>query len=143
MSKEELALELTTVKQKYSVGEPIVIGVSLFNSGEEMITVNARMAVSRGTPGEITIDVTGPTGKKIPFSARVNVGKPDAKYFLNVAPSGSVGREIELNGYYALQQKGTYVLKAHYTNKWDGQEFGVDAWTGSLESSKAEFEIVK
>ena len=142
MPNDELRLELATIKPKYSLDEPVEVRVHLYNLGDEPVHVNGRLAASPGTSGEITFDLNGPSGK-IPFSARVNVGKPEAGDFVILAPFTGVSRQDELSIYFPFEEPGKYILKARYSNKWDGKDFGVKAWTGSLESTQVTFEVVE
>jgi hypothetical protein len=143
MADQEMKFEIAMVKPRFLLGEPVFVRSYLFNFGEEMINVNARMAASPGTSGEIVFDLSGASGRKIPFSARINIGKPEVEHFVNVLPYSGVGRQTEISFFYPLRKAGKYTLKARYTNHWDGSEFGLETWTGSLDSNEVTFELVR
>lgn len=136
-----LSLEISTDQREYSVRDAIMVSAYLFNFGDDPTTVNSRLALGQWDgPGEVAFRVVGPSGQPVPFSARVNVGRPeDDDDFSLVAPWSCVGRRYELRTYFRIDEPGRYGLTAHYRNRWSGPRDR--AWTGNLTSSAVEIHL--
>jgi hypothetical protein len=136
-----LSLEIYADQREYSVSEEIMVSAYLFNFGDDSTTVNSRLAPGQWDgPGEVAFRVAGPSGQAVPFSARVNLGRPNPdEDFSVVVPWNCVGRRYELRTYFRLDEPGRYELTAHYRNRWSGPRDR--AWTGNLTSSAVEIHL--
>lgn len=128
----EVELRCAPVQEGYHVGEEIRLRVELVN-GSAARTVNARLGVSapkRG--GELFLEVQDASGKEVPFSARVNIGAPEAADFKVLQPGGKVERVIDLSNYFTLRSPGAYTVRAVYENAQEGAASGQPAWKGRV-----------
>lgn len=142
MADEGLEIEITPVRASFHLGEPLLVRVCLFNFGEVEQVVNARLAASRpGGPGELSFDLVGPSGRSLPFTARVNVGRPHAEDFFLLMPWSCVGKQHDLALYFTIEETGNYAVTATYSNAWPGEGEGAEAWQGMLRSNAASFEL--
>ena len=140
--KAELEFEVAMSKPKYTLDEDILVRMYLFNLSDDDIVVNSRFSVNlRDFPGEVSLELVGPSGQPMPFIGRVNVGEPYPEDFSALVPWNFVGRQFELQSCIAIEEPGTYQLSANYRNEWSGQHLGLKAWTGSLCSNIVSFEV--
>ena len=126
--------------------EPIEGHFTLRNAGDQAALVNKRLVLnSPYAPGEfrdLTVDVSGPEGKRLDFSARVNVGFPEDQDFKVLQPGESVAGTYELDGYFPLDQPGAYQAQATYHNQSEpSQANGRTAWKGDVKSNTATFSV--
>jgi hypothetical protein len=144
----DLALEVRTQKTAYESDEEVVALVLLFNFGDDPVLVNSRLAIVGlpETSGEVRLEIVSPLGQTVPFTARVNIGRPTAEDFSTVVPWNCVGRRYELLSYFDLEETGRYTVTAVYRNIWtdpeEGSLAGGPAWTGELRSPAASFQVV-
>jgi hypothetical protein len=143
--KANLNLEVTTNKNEYRIGEEIVVRAYLFNFDDEPILVNARMALSGATgPGELSLEIVGPSQRRLPFRARVNIGLPNAEEFSTVAPWCCVGRQFDdIQAYFQVSQIGHYTLVATYRNKHAAEDTDKEIWQGTLKSNSVPFAVTE
>jgi hypothetical protein len=143
-----LALEVQTEKVHYQPDEEVLARVLLFNFDDDPVLVNSRLAVVGlpETSGEVRLEIGAPSGQTLPFTARVNIGRPTAEDFSVVVPWNCVGRQFELRSYFDLEETGRYTVTAVYRNTWTDPNEGSlpdgQAWTGELRSPAATFDIV-
>jgi len=137
-----LQFEAVTSQSRYAKGRDVVVRVFLFNFGEDPITVNSRLALNAfGLPGEVSFHLAGPSGRPVPFVAKVNVGEPHAEDFSTIAPWHCVGRQYELDSYFRITRPGQYRLTATYRNETPEGGARWKAWTGTLRSNTIEFAV--
>ena len=138
----DLTLEISVAHASFQRGKKITVEATLHNKGDRPVTVNSRLAANgSGFPGELFFAIMGPSGKKVPFSSRVNIGTPSARDFDTLPPGESVTKKHILQDYYKLPRPGNYSVKATYTNKWPGEDGAQKAWLGTLHSNEIEFQI--
>ena len=131
-----LKLEISASKDRYQVGEEILVKVYLFNLNDDPITVNTRLGINRPDfPGEISFKVIDPSGNPIAFMARVNIGTPESEHFSTIIPGNFIGKEYDLDFYFPFDDLGQYSITATYQNKWSGDHVGLEAWVGTLPSN--------
>jgi hypothetical protein len=116
----------------------VLVRVMLINSGEEPVMVNRRLAVTCTTGmGELTFEITSPSGETVPCGARVNVGSPEPEDFGVLPGWGILGRLHDLGIYFDLGDPGRYEVGCTYVNEaTDG-----GAWVGRLAAPPRSVEI--
>lgn len=109
---------------------------TLKNAGNTPLLVNTRLGVSRPQRGgELFLRVLDGAGQELPFTARVNIGAPDASHFEQLAPGQAVERAFDLGLYFALRdQTGTLQVTGTYANDHAGPA-GRTAWQGQVQSA--------
>ena len=141
----EIKVEAESLKERYKTGEDIVIRVYLFSYGDDPLWVNARMALNRPSGvGEMSFHIVDPSGKDIPFRARVRIGAAKRDEFAFLHPWHCVGRQYDLepNFEFDMSQPGQYRLTAEYRNDDAGDSWELGAWTGSQNAETIQFEIL-
>jgi hypothetical protein len=140
-----LEIQLRTIRDSYAKGEPVEVELVLTNRSEAPCTVNKRMAIyveqMADNNWEVKFDITFPPGKRLIRGAlirREGLKKDD----FTVLPAGeSLHKTLNLSRYNWLELPGTYQIKALYHNSVTGQEFGVEAWTGEINSNSISFQV--
>jgi hypothetical protein len=143
-------------KDRFGMGDPIRVRMTLRNAGKKPMTVNKRLLVNdrAAPPGfrEVYFTITTPGGGNAGFAWDIRAGFPEAKDFLKLKPGASVSAKVDLNDLYFLEEVGTYHVKATYQNVHRGPTVFDDA-TGDasvkdmgaarikLSSEKLEFRI--
>jgi hypothetical protein len=146
---ERLRLVLEPSQAEYGVDEELPVRVLLVNAGDDPVTVDGRLAVSSPSgPGELAFSVIDPSGERLPFGARVNLGRPGAGDVATIAPGDSVDATIDLVDYFDLSEPGTYRVSATYRaagdfDEGDDEDGGafVEVWTGTLESDEVSIDL--
>jgi hypothetical protein len=132
---------------EYGVDTEIPVHVLLVNDGNDPVTVNNRFAVSSPSgPGEISFLIIDPSGERLPFGARVNVGRAGPDDVATIPSTGVVATTIDLVDYFDLSEPGTYRVSATYRSlgvavDGDGGSALPAVWTGSLESDEMSIEL--
>lgn len=145
-----LRLVLEPSPTEYAVEEEVPVRVLLVNDGDDPVTVIDRFAVSsaRGA-GELSFTVVDPLGERLPFGARVNLGRAGANDVATIPPTGFVGTTIDLVDYFDLSEPGTYRVSATYRAagggpvERDDDTHGLPAetWMGTVESDEVSIEL--
>ena len=149
---ETLRLVLEPSQAEYGIDDDIPVRVLLLNDGDDPVTVNDRFAVtSADGPGELSFSVIDPSGERLPFGARVNVGRPGADDVATIAPTAFVGTTIDLVDYFDMSEPGTYRISATYRSMGaggdidddddDGGGAPVGVWMGTTESDEVSIEL--
>jgi hypothetical protein len=144
----DLVLEVHTGPEGQQADEEVLARVLLFNFGDDAVVVNSRLAIVGlpETSGEVRLEIVAPSGESVPFTARVNVGRPTAEDFSTVVPWNCVGRQYDLRSYFELEEPGRHTVTAVYRNTWTHPDEGSlpagSAWTGELRSAPASFDVV-
>ncbi|MFH0839265.1 MAG: hypothetical protein V1893_03675 [Candidatus Omnitrophota bacterium] len=125
-------------KTEYKSSEPIYITFSLKNNTDKPIYVNKRFYLSSETvppdDREIYLEVTGPSGEKLPCTYSYPTGFPKCDYFELLEPAKEVVSEKRnLAYYFDFKQPGSYTIVAVYQNVF-GSEIGIDAYKERLVS---------
>jgi hypothetical protein len=126
-----LRFEITAVER--ADADSPAVRFRLVNTGPEAVLVNGRLAVTQaGGAGDVQLSAVSDAGD-VPFVADVNVGRPKAADFRELAPGDSVARDVDLRRYLLLRAPGSYTVTAAYRNKVAGVDGMADvAWTGEL-----------
>jgi hypothetical protein len=86
----ELALALFLDAKTYALGDPVTGRLTLKNTSDEFLPVNARLAVNNPhSPQpfrEVHFLLTDPSGKSAAFGPKINIGRPQSKDFRDLAP---------------------------------------------------------
>lgn len=139
-----LELTLSLDKKTHTLDQEIPGIVSLRNSGQEPLLVNARLAVNKDFAPqpfrEVHLMLTDPEGEPVDFMAKINVGRPQGKDYRDLQPGERVERPIDLSMYYMFERAGEYAVRAVYENQVD-PENGREAWKGQLESNTVTFVV--
>lgn len=145
MASLRLVVELS--QAEYGVDGEVPVRVLLVNDGDDPVTVNDRFAVSSpGGPGELTFSVISPSGERLPFGARVNLGRAGADNVATIAPVGFVGTTIDLVDYFDMGESGTYRVSASYRSVGDSEEVDdvgppAGVWTGTVGSDEVSIKL--
>ena len=143
-----LELSIFFDKNEYKPGEAIYINFKLKNSGNEPIYVNKRFYLnsesSKPEDREVFLQITGPSGEKLPYKASYDTGFPKTDYFVLLEPKEEVTseRKKNLKAYFDLKAPGEYSIIAIYQNIY-GEEIGADAFKDKIISKPATIKIVE
>lgn len=112
------------------------IRATLENAGSTPLLVNTRLGVSRPQRGgELFLQVTDSAGQELPFTARVNIGAPQASHFEELAPGQKIERSFDLALYFSLRDvHGTLQVIGTYANSAADPQ-GRPAWQGQVQSA--------
>lgn len=140
----DLKLILSLDKTIYQPNEKIRASISLKNVGNDELIVNRRMTLNfSAAPSkfrDISFTITGPSGKTIPFTARVNVRALTEKDFVSLSPGETIDVSYDIERMYDLQHVGSYSIFAVYQNTIN-PETEKPAWQGEITSNVVIFEI--
>ena len=135
-------------KTEYDPKEAISIEFKLKNTGRSPIYVNKRFHVNTEdkppAAREVSFQVTGPSGEKLPDKVFYDTGFPKTDYFVLLDPGGEVGleRSKNLQAYFDFSEAGKYKIIAVYQNVY-GPEIGLDAFKDELKSKAVTIEIIE
>lgn len=141
-----LDLTLSFNQATYRPNEPVEGTFTLRNAGDQPALVKARLGLnSPYAPAEfrdLTVEVSGPDGRRLDFDARVNIGFPEDQDFKVLQPGESLTGTHALEGFFALDQPGTYQAQATYHNQSEAKRAnGLQAWTGEIQAAPVSFTI--
>lgn len=143
-----VAFHLTFQKTAYTRTDPIEVTLSLENKGRKPVWVNKRFYLNADTqpPEErdVILEVTSPTGEKVPCTYSHQTGLPRTEHFELLQPGrrAEAERPHDLRNYFDVAALGRYTVVGIYTNVF-GQEIGLDALTGPVRSKPVTFTIVE
>jgi hypothetical protein len=141
-----LTLTATAASTTFPAGAPIPVRLGLVNRSQAPIQVNRRFGVGYddGLCREIFFTVRDRAGRVLPVpdEARVDAhrlppGKTDF-HLLNLGEA--VTGEVNLALWYPFEQND-YLVTMHYENTDDGAAFGIDAFTGRVDSDALSLHI--
>lgn len=139
-----LRLVLAVSPTTSQVGDDVEATVELANAGTEPVAVNARMALNNvHAPApyrELTFEIEGPSGKKLPFQAKVRIGAAQPSDVRTLAPGEKLKRVEKLSQFYNLDTPGTYAVRAHYASAPVANAAGQPAWTELVSSDTVKLE---
>jgi hypothetical protein len=142
---QSLQLQLRILKESYAVGEPVEVELLLINKSKDPCIVNQRMAINPGNMAEgrweVQFDVTFPPGKRLIRGAKIRREELQKEDFYTLSPGEHISKTYSLTRYYWMELKGTYTVKAIYSNKVSGRQFGLTAWTGEIISNSISFNV--
>ena len=131
----------------YGVDTEMPVRVLLVNDGDHPVSVNDRFAVSSpGGPGELSFSIIDPSGERLPFGARINLGRAGPDDVATVAPGGFVATTVDLFDYFDMSEPGMYRISAAYTSvrpEEDADDYSPlsGVWTGTVESDEMSIEL--
>lgn len=141
----ELRLTIEPARTSYRVFEPMTVRLILENGFDRTVAVNGRLLlndpVAPDSERDIIFILVGPDGTELPFQCDVDAIAPQEEDFVSLAPGEYLEREYDLAQSFEVMHAGVYVVVAMYENQDDGGEFGLEAWTGVLESEGLEIEL--
>jgi len=141
----ELCLTLEPAGAGYRVFESMIVLLVLENGFDRTVTVNGRLLLNDpvvpDSERDIVFILLGPDGTELPFQRDVDAIAPQEEDFVSLAPGERLEREYDLSQSSEVMHAGVYVVLAMYENLDDGSEFGLQAWTGRLESNQLEIEL--
>ena len=143
-----LELSVFFDKNEYKPGEAIYINFKLKNTSNKPIYVNKRFFVnsesSEPEDKEVFLQITGPSGEKLPCKASYDTGFPKTDYFVLLEPKEEVTseRKKNLKAYFDLKAPGEYSVIAIYQNIY-GEEIGVDVFKDKITSKPATIKIIE
>ncbi|MFO0578850.1 MAG: hypothetical protein U1A78_33015 [Polyangia bacterium] len=112
------SLTLTMDPAVVARGGDVTAQLVLRNGGSASLWVNQRLLVNTehapAEAREVTLEVTGPDGKKLPFLEKIRAGAAEAKHFKELKPGAEKGIKLELSRYFDFSQPGTYRVTAVY-----------------------------
>jgi len=126
--------------------EPVIEVARGSDAGDEM-RVTATVKISNPTGQRlhlfvrrelVTFEVLTPQGP-IECQSEPDARNPERRAFKTVAPGGSVSltsRLVELCPRGTFANAGVYLLRARLDTDIDGAEYGLEAFTGTIESSR-------
>ena len=117
--------------------------IRITNAGAMPQVVNKRFALNYGDAAgyecEVKLFIRNSAGDELPFTARVNIGDPTDRHFVELGPGQSLEREYDLARTYDLTAPGRYTIQALYQNETDPS--AGPAWKGELKSNIISFSI--
>lgn len=146
-SKTKLEFRLEDTKEKHKLGEHVLVRTILKNISDKPITVNGRMAICGFIPKddglkdntwhdcEIKFDVSHISEKIDRLTALINRRPAYADKFKVLNPGEEIVSEQCANFLFVMNKLGEYRVKAFYGNYDSGEEYGLSAWVGVLESN--------
>ena len=138
----------TLEKSSSASNDPIPVSFTLKNTGSQPVWVNARFYLSCPSAAEddrdVTLTVTGPSGKELPCTFSYPTGLPKSEYFKQLEAGQEAAAEYprDLRGFVELKAPGTYTLRAVYHNVF-GAELGLEAFKGPLTAEPVSFTITQ
>jgi hypothetical protein len=118
------------------------IRVDLCNISRQDVTVNATMTLTRfplfDWLAPVFLEVITPSRGEVSWSyfPFVDWRTPRPDYFVTLGPGECCGLEEELPiAYIFFDEIGWYEITVEYQNTFRGEQFGLNAWVGSLRSN--------
>lgn len=133
-----LMLTATGERTAYPRTGPIPLQLTLRNTSPSPVWVNRRMGVGYedGLVREIYFTVYAADGTLLPVpdDARVDVHRmpPQRKDFERLDAGARIEATVSAARWYRFGQPGQYRIVFTYENRWDGKEFGIEAFTGKI-----------
>jgi hypothetical protein len=143
----DLEFSMSLDKAEYTASDPINALFKLKNNGKAPVYINKRFYLSSEDSDkkdrDLFLQVTSPSGKKLPCKFSYKTGLPKTDYFELLAVAGEAQSEYkkDLRGYFDFSQPGVYKIVAVYENVY-GKEIGLDAFEGKLISSPVSLKII-
>ncbi len=138
-SEECLSLEIGLDKEVYRSGEPIRVTLALKNMCDTPLLINHRLSLWH----EIRLHIKDRKGQSLRWLPPPPPAPLTSNDFSPLVPQQQLSWEIS-NVNQKLYDKlvpGIYMIAATYQNT-SGEELGIHAWTGQLESNLVSFEVV-
>jgi hypothetical protein len=136
-------LLLRSFHKDYSLDTKVAIEVVLANLSGSPITVNGRLQFvfdyKYEEAYELRFEVVSPTGARIaPRQIMEDRLWPHPRVddFVHLGPGTSCSRTVVITDYFDLSIVGSYKVLAEYHNYHTGQEFGLVAWLGRVNSNE-------
>lgn len=143
-----LTLTATTAGDSFGVGAPIPVRLALTNRSAQPVRVNRRFGVGYpdGLYREIFFTVRDESGRVLPVpdAARVDAHRlpPNRLDFALLGPEDAATGELDLGLWYPFEQPGSFFVQFHYENSDAGTDFGLDAFTGRIDSDPIRLRVM-
>ena len=131
-------LQVVPVKASFCPGEAVVVDASLSVYCGNPLWIPNLMDVE----SNLEILITAPDGQPIRHMVdhrKLIALSPSA--FMKLRPNHFFGRRIEITPTH-FDGVGSYGLQVIYSNDDEGEQAGIDSWTGLVKSNRVEIEIV-
>jgi hypothetical protein len=144
--KPKLEFRASLDKTSYTRDDPILVTLTLKNTGKQPAWVNTRFYLSSKTvppdDRDVYLTVTAPSGKELECTFNYPTGLPKTDYFKLLEPGQEVAADSprDLRSFFTFEETGPYRVTATYHNVF-GAELGLDAVKGPLESKPVTFTI--
>ena len=126
----------------FRLGQPIPVRLELINVSSEPVWINKRMSVGYedGFTRELFFCIyDASTGNIIPApeNERVDAHRlpPTREDFRLLGSGEACDTVIDVYFWHRFARSGSYRIVFTYDNQYDGHEFGLRAFTGSIESN--------
>lgn len=101
-------------------GGDVMAELVLRNGGSVPRWANQRLLVNTehapAESREVTLEVTGPDGKRLPFLEKIRAGAAEPRHFKELKPGAEKRLKLELGRYFDFAQPGIYCVTAVYQN---------------------------
>lgn len=143
LAKPEQALSLTVVPQKatFRQGEPVVVSLVMENRGRISLFIDRRFlpGPEAGFGREITLWVTGPRSRPLPFLSLIQPSRLTQASIQKLSPGRSVAKTLVLTQYFAIHETGRYLLQGMYDTT--SIESPLRFWKGKIVSPVVVFSV--
>lgn len=122
---------------------PIKATVEIKNLSGKPLLVNRRLLLNhRISEGELFFDIENQSGSKYDLQALIDPRDLGPDDFVLLPADQALMKTIDLTDRYGIRKRGHYRLIVTYRNQtaWRS-ESGIEAWTGTVQSSPIEIEI--
>jgi hypothetical protein len=137
---------MSLAKTEYKRTDPLEVTVSLAHRGKQPVWVNTRFFLGPETEPrrEVFLEITAPNGEKLACQSSYKTGLPRTEQFRLLKPGETATAEhpLDLRNYFDFTALGTYTIVGVYQNPF-GQEIGLDAFAGPVESEPVSITIVE
>ncbi len=141
-------LLLSSLGRENPLGTEISLEVRLVNLSGTPMMVNGRLQFifdyKYREAYELKFELVDPTGTRIPPRRVIEdrlMPYPRVNDFVHLEPGGYCSRIVIVSDYFDLSKVGTCQVSAEYHNDHTGQEFGVMAWVGKVNSNVLQLKI--
>lgn len=145
-ARSDVTLGVSFDKDVYKRGEPIIISVTMTNTGTHPVWVNTRCYLAAAEVPvdrrEVVLEITLPSGEPLQSTYTHVAGFPKSDDFQVLEPGEEFvsNEKRHLEGYFRLTEVGDYTVVAVYQNVY-GQEIGLETFKGPVSSEPVSFTI--
>ena len=139
-----LRLVLVPLKQHYAPGEPVQALLYIANTarGEQArtVTLDGRMVFH----SHLKVTMLDGLGREVEYpdwNLCLDLGMIQRDDFVSIIPGRFYGTSFKDYWHVAAPRAGTYDVLATVECWEDGHEYGLDAWTGKLESNRVKITV--
>lgn len=140
-----------TEKTSYIINEPIIIKLGLQNLGGGPIFINSRLWVwyefDPAWVFPILLQITNcqniEIAPRVMSRPRIRSMEPKEKEYMILNSYEEIVVEEKLTNFFRVSGTGKFTLLAQYCNRYNGEKYGLSAWTGELDAEPLEFWITE